>query len=111
YTVARRFAAGAKVHQNEPTADSLAHHVLRFDIAMQKFRLMHRLQGPTYSGADFRDDLGRERPFVTQHLLKRAAMDVLHPHAHTVADAIGTVDRNDVRVAYSREEPTFIDNR
>ena len=53
---------------------------------------------------------GKRRP-VAERLFERPALDELHPQADAAVDALGAVDRDDVRMADAGEETAFFDDR
>ena len=58
------------------------------------------------------DDVGRpEHRAVLQQLFERAAADELHPEADAIADLFGAVNRDDVGMSDSGEQPAFLDER
>ena len=105
------FAPGAEVHQRHPALSS-HHHVLRFDVAVQKAGGMHSRDRPTECLSKRRDLRGREAPAILHHqLMKGAAVDIFHPQADAVVDPLGAINSDDAGVPDAGEKPAFFDDR
>jgi hypothetical protein len=55
--------------------------------------------------------VGSEGPPLDQQRFQRASLDELGPDADLIADALGTVDGEHVRVSHTGQQPRFIDRR
>ncbi len=109
-SVAPHNLRAAEVHEDDPSAD-FAHHVLRFDVAVQKPGAVQRRERSAEIDADARDLTGAHRTAVANHARERLALDVLHPDSGFVAVAIGAVHDHDVRMPHSGEMAAFFERR
>ena len=95
--------SGAEVHQHV-AAPGFPHHVLGFDVAMEKAGMMDRRHCPAEAGADDGGLLRTHRPATCHLRFERVAGDQLHPQANPSVDEVGTVNGCDVGMTHAREE-------
>ncbi len=108
----RRLAAGevlarSEVHEDDAAA-AFAHDVLRFDVAMEEARAVHRCRARTDIEAHERGFARAKRPAALDHLLERLAAHELRPQADAAVVFLGAVDLDDVLVAQACQPPRFV---
>ena len=87
------------------------HHVLSLDVPVEQPHGMYGRNGPAQFDPDGRGLLWREAFPRAEHVLEGLAFDELHREADPVADPLGAVDRDDVRMVDAGEEPSLLDDR
>ena len=97
----------AEIHQDE-TAAFLAHHVLRFDVAMHQTGNVHGRQSAAQLVPNQRRFAATERPMADEHLLERQAAHELHPQSNPAFVCSGAVHGHDVRVAHASQGLSFV---
>ncbi len=108
--VVAQLASRAEVHQHEAPIVS-QHHVLGFDVAMQKTGVVHGSNRATELDADLDSLSYSEAPALLEDLFERTSLDELHPQADLASDTLRAVDGHDVRVANLRQQAAFFDDR
>ena len=79
------------------------HHVVRFDVAVQETRLVHRRDCVTELDADFHGFGNAETFPLFEHLFEGLPLDQLHRKTDLIVDLLGAVDGDDVRMANPRQ--------
>ena len=108
--VVAQLASRAEVHQHD-AAIVRQHHVMALDVAMQQTGAVHGANRAAEINADLNGLRYSEAPALLEQLFERASLDELHPQADLVANLLGAVDGDDVRMANLRQQSAFFDDR
>lgn len=95
--------AQAEVHQHV-TAAGLAHHVLRFDVAVHETRRMDGRERPTEVAADQCGFGGADRAAALHDRVERVAGNQFHPQCDPAVQLLGAVDGHHVGMTNPREQ-------
>ena len=104
-----QITAAAEVHQDD-AAIRRAADVLRFHVAMQHPGVVNGLKRVADCRANAHD-LGWCHPAVRAHdRLEVIPLDQLHPQSDSSFASLGAVNGDHMRMSYSREQTTFVDD-
>ena len=108
--VHRELSSRSEVHEDDPPA-ILAHDVLRLDVAVDQACGVHRRQRPAEIHADDCRFVRSEWSLLTDDLLQRPPLDVVHPETDASVEAIRAEDGHDVRMSHACEETSLVDHQ